>query len=154
MNWHPIGHPMVSRPNSAPADRSLSGFATLRPEWFAVLITLAYVLLPLLLRLVAPESAGIAATWNPLQFAQLAWVVLVPTVVLTVLGWWGLGVEAEWPGPRTRGRIGDRAPPHSSRMARGHAPTAWPMRRGSASLQLRLKPLPEVIAWRYGRTHD
>lgn len=117
MNWHPIGHPMVSRPNSAPADRSLSGFATLRPEWFAVLITLAYVLLPLLLRLVAPESAGIAATWNPLQFAQLAWVVSVPTVVLTVLGWWGLGVEAEWPGPRNP--RSDRRPGSSAFVADG-----------------------------------
>lgn len=84
------GHAMASTPSSALTGRTLRGFATRRPEWFAVLTILASVLPQLASRLLAPQAASAAATWNPVQFAGLVWTVLVPTVLLIVWGWWGV----------------------------------------------------------------
>lgn len=81
---------MASTLNSAPTDRTLRGFATRRPERFAVLASLAYMLPQLALRLLAPQAASVTATANPVQLAGFAWMVLVPTALLTVLGWWGV----------------------------------------------------------------
>lgn len=81
---------MVSAFDANAPDRALRPFATRRPEWFAVLTSLAYMLPPLTLRLLAPQAASVAATANPLQVAQMAWVVLVPATLLSGLGWWSL----------------------------------------------------------------
>lgn len=81
---------MTSTPSSGSSDRTLRGFATRRPEWFAVLATFAYMMPLLAVRLVAPEAASVTATTNPVQVAQYTWVILVPATLLTVLGWWGL----------------------------------------------------------------
>lgn len=81
---------MTSTLNSAQTDRPLRGFAARRPGWFAVLASLAYVLPLLALRLLAPQAASVTATANPVQLAGTAWMVLVPTALLTVLGWWGV----------------------------------------------------------------
>ncbi len=81
---------MTSPLNARPTDRTLPGFAGRRPEWFAVFVTLVYMLPPLTLRLLVPEASSVTADGYPLWFAQLAWTVLVPITLLTVLGWWGL----------------------------------------------------------------
>ncbi|KAF0968464.1 MULTISPECIES: hypothetical protein [Gordonia] len=71
------------------ADGTLRTFASRRPEWFAVLTTLAYALPLLGLRLLDPEAADVTASASPAQFVQFAWMVLVPAVLLTALGCWG-----------------------------------------------------------------
>lgn len=80
---------MTSARHSA-TDRTLRGFATRRPEWFAVLATLAYTLPLVAVRVLVPQDASVTATANPVLLAGVAWTVLVPAVLLTVLGWWGV----------------------------------------------------------------
>jgi hypothetical protein len=77
---------MASTLNSAPTDRSLRGFATRRPEWFAVLASV-YMLPLVALRLFTPEQTAASTT---VWFAEIAWRFLVPTALLTLLGWWGV----------------------------------------------------------------
>ncbi|HEY6689114.1 MAG TPA: CPBP family glutamic-type intramembrane protease [Propionibacteriaceae bacterium] len=90
LNGHLMGGvPMTLTLNPGSTDRMLRGFATRRPEWFAVLASLAYILPLVALRLLAPEQAS-TVTANPVLLGDLAWRVLVPTALLTMLGWWGV----------------------------------------------------------------
>jgi hypothetical protein len=41
-----------------------------------------------LFSLLAPQAGSVTATTNPVGLAGLAWIVLVPAALLTVLGWW------------------------------------------------------------------
>lgn len=80
---------MTSTLKPAPTDHRLRGFATRTPEWFAVLVSLAYVLPQVALWLLWPQRAAsiaAAAVW----LAGIAWGVLVPAALLTVLAWWGV----------------------------------------------------------------
>lgn len=79
---------MTGTRNSASTSRALRGFAARRPEWFAILAILAYTVSPLALQLVAQQGASFTPTADIVRFAVIAWSVLVPTALLTVLGWW------------------------------------------------------------------
>lgn len=81
---------MTGTRNSASTSRALRGFAARRPEWFAILAILAYTVPPLVLQLVAQQGASFTPTADTVLFAVIAWSVLVPTALLTVLGWWGV----------------------------------------------------------------
>ena len=78
---------MTSTLNSASTVRMLHRFAARRPEWFAVLVFLAYILPPIVLGLLVQQGRSDPA--NPVQLAGIAWSALVPAVLLTALGWWG-----------------------------------------------------------------
>lgn len=80
---------MTSTRGSASTDRMLRRFAVRRPEWFAVLISLAYVL-PVFLTSFVEQEQFPSLTASPVLFATIAWCVVFPAVLLTALGWWGI----------------------------------------------------------------
>lgn len=93
------GHPMTGTPNSASTNRALRCFAARRPEWFAVLAVVAYTLPPLAVGLIAPQGASFTPTADPVALAMLAWGVLVPVALLTMLDWWavaGFSTRSTW----------------------------------------------------------
>ncbi len=79
---------MHSLGSLAPMGRAVHGFAARRPEWFAVLVIIAYTVPALVLLRAAPQPASFTPTTDVVQFAVIGWTVLLPVAVLTVLRWW------------------------------------------------------------------
>ena len=84
---------MTSTLNSASTVRMLHRFATRRPEWFAVLVFLAYILPPIVL---GPRAAG-RSDPAPRAARRDRLVRPVPAVLLTALGWWGTAGSPDVP---------------------------------------------------------